>query len=134
MPEMKKYSIECRKGVDDLKSIYAFHGTSQGNTGGFNTAGASLNSNGWIVFSEDFKNKGIDPSDQKAIDKYSKEIAAENDKYITQLHKEGKYGEEYEVSIKLVYNPLYDAPSLFSDEEFPLENYSITFLDFNKNK
>lgn len=124
-----KYTIKGRRGITDLQSIYAFHFNDQGG-GDSNEAGLSLNSNGWWSFNDRFKNKGIDPRDQRAIDIESIAIAKENEEYINQLHLQNRYGEEYETTIEIVYNPLFDDPNISIPK---LESYRMEFLDFSKN-
>lgn len=125
--EIKTYSIKCHRGIDDLLSIYAFYYNDGGGGVGSNDIEWYKDSKGWISFIFD----GIDPTNQEAINEESRRRVIENDKYITQLIKEGRYKEEYEISISMVYNPLFDAPSLHKGE---LEPYTgrIVFLDFSK--
>lgn len=127
---MKKYTIKCKKGIDDLQSIYAFHSNDQGG-GGSNRAGISIGSGGWWSFNNHFRDKGIDPMDQEAIDKEVLEITKANSEYIDRLYKEGRYGEEYEMSLELEYNPLYDAPPDV-DAGQSLSSARIEFINFNK--
>jgi len=128
--ETNEYTVKCKRGIDDLESIYAFYFNDGG--GGSSTNDISVyTSDGWWSYNSEFRNKGISPIDQEAINKYSKEIAIRNEQYIDSLYKKGKYGEEYEIKIDMVYNPLFDKPS----DEFvsEIESSKIIFLDFNKN-
>lgn len=124
-----EYKFKRHRGIDDLQSIYAFNGNSQGDESHSSQIADYIASQGWMSF--DFT--GIDKTDQEAINAESARIDKANKEYIDQLYKEGKYGEEYEISVEMVHNPLLDAP----EEEVkpsPLTSYSMVFLDFNDDK
>lgn len=101
------YKLEMKKGLDDLKPIYAFRGNSQGDKSATNSINTYKNSGGWMSFIFDC------PLEQAAIDKQVEKNRLWNDNYIKELQKEGRYLEEYEISIELVHNPLFD------DDDFP---------------
>lgn len=127
MSDIRKYTVKCHRGVDDLQSIYTFIGNSQGDDSGTNEVG---DYGGW----RSFIFKGIDPTDQEAIYEESKRRVKANAEYIDKLHREGRYREEYEITIEMEFNPIYDAPSTNLSNLPPLESCKLVFLDFSKPK
>lgn len=129
MEGFKTYKVKgSNKGISDLKSIYAFHGNSQGDESRTNDVERFKNSEGWLSVSTYFKD--IDYLNQEEVNKLSFEIEKENDKYIESLHKSGEYGDyngDIELSIK--ENPMYDSPRRPGKS---LESYRMTFIDFSK--
>jgi len=110
MSDFKIYNIKrkIRKGIDDLKNIYAFLGNSQGDESYSNEIKDYEASEGWMSFVFE----GVDPTDQQAIYDESARRKKENDDYIADLIVKGEYGKEWEHSITmhLKPNPLFDHP------------------------
>jgi hypothetical protein len=119
---MTKYKIKGRRGIDDLQGIYAFIGNSQGDTSGTNDIEVYKASGGWMSFVFNCE------LTQEAINKESERIIEANSKYISQLIKEEKYGEEYESILSIEPNPLFD----YINTDKPTISHSFTILDFNK--
>lgn len=119
---MKEYKLKGKKGIDDLQGLYAFVSNSQGDTSGTNALDVYLMSDGWLSFVFNCK------LTQEAINKEVKRRFEANTKYISYLASEGKYGEEYEISIKLEENPLFDSPNINK----PLESYSSKIFDVSE--
>lgn len=128
MSDIRKYILKRQRGVDDLLSEYAFIGNSQGDDSTSNEIGDYIGSKGWISFIF----AGIDPTDQEAIYAESKRRHNLNLDYIDKLVKEGKYKEEYEITIEMEFNPIYDTPSSNLSDLPPLESCKLVFLDFSK--
>ena len=119
---MEEYKIKCKKGIDDLKSIYAFHGNSQGDDSVSNKLEDYINSKGWMSFGFDCE------LTQEAIDKESKERAIWNENYINELQKSGEYLKEYEISLKFNHNSDFDNINK-NIKYYPFENYGFVFLN-----
>lgn len=119
---MTEYKIKGRKGIDDLQSIYAFVGNSQGDGSGTNALDVYLISDGWLsfVFNCDL--------DQKSINKEVERRIEANAKYISELVRNDKYGEEYETSLQIEENPLFDSPI----SEKSLNSYSFKIFDVSE--
>ena len=119
---MKEYKLKYRHGIDDLKGIWAFTGNSQGYTNsGHNNIEWFKASEGWESFRFD-----CEMSDEAIAEEIKKRVKY-NEDYINQLHKEGRYGTEYEISVKMEENDLFDAPI----KDKPLMSYTATFLDLS---
>lgn len=131
MSEWKTLTFDSgRRGIDDLNSIYAFHGGSQGDDTRSNDVELYKASNGWLILNRDFKD--INYLDQNEVDKRSKEIDKENNLYIKRLKQNKKYGSKLpETNLKLKLVPLYDTPTKKISDK-PLESYRMTMLDFSK--
>lgn len=98
-----------RLGIDDLKSIYAFHGSSQGDTTQTNDLLEYQSSGGWLTKSSHFSD--VDYKDQESINKRSLEINNENNKYIDLLKSCNRYGESTPgIKIKMDYYEPFDKP------------------------
>lgn len=127
MNKSKEYKVQgTYKGINDLKSIYAFHGNSQGDTSVSNDIDVYKSSNGWMCISKYFKD--IDCSNQEEINKRSLKLKKENDKYIAQCHKNNTYGEyNGDITFKIMANPLMD-------NNIKIKKSSLVFdiLDFSK--
>jgi hypothetical protein len=123
---MSKHQFIGRLGIDDLKGIFAFVGNSQGDTSGSNEISDYIASKGWMSFVFD-----CNPNDQEAIYKEARERAVANTKYIDELQKEGRYGEEYTIDVELMDYPLFDDTY---PKNQPIESYEYKILDFSKNK
>lgn len=125
--EFSSHSFKGRYGIDDLQTIYAWHGNSQGDTSATNNTKEGQASEGWMsfVFSR------IDQNDQEAINNESKRREKANEEYIKQLKKEGKYGKEYVTTIHVKHNPIFDTPSVPTGESM-FENHKLVFVDKGK--
>jgi len=124
---MKKYKIKCKLGIDDLLCEVAFTSNSQGDTSGSNLISDYINSKGWMSITSGFEEIA---NDQKAIYKESERRYNVNIDYIEKLKAEGRYGEEYEISLKLQENPLFD--SNHYPKKQPMTSYRMIFLDTTK--
>ena len=132
MREFTEYAgPKIRLGIDDLKSVYAFHGNSQGDETRTNDVGVFHKSGGWLSINPFFKN--VDCASQEAVDKMSFKISCENLKYIEKLKSDGRYGEYTDgVKIFVQHDPLYDdCGRLFNK---PKVNYRLDVLDLNSIK
>lgn len=121
---MNKYTIDGKKGINDLKSIYAFHGNSQGDTSVSNNIEDYKNSKGWMSFHFDCE------LTEEAIIKESNIRKEWNESYIKELQSNGTYGEVYHLEVSIDNHPLLDDPNkplLF----YPLESYKLVFLDLS---
>ena len=128
MIELKTYSLKKKRGVDDLISEYAFHGNSQGDETQTNSIEAYKASQGWLSFG--FTCELTDEAIQKEV-AIRKE---QNEKYIQELKDSGRYLEEYEISISLAPNPIFDEPPSNKYPELrPMESYKFLLIDLNNN-
>ena len=119
---MKEYKIKGRRGIDDLQGVYAFVGNSQGDTSGTNDIEVYKSSGGWVsfVFNCDLE--------QNAINSESENRKLGNEEYIRILTETGKYTEEYENTISIEENPLFD----YVNTDKPTISHSFTILDLSK--
>lgn len=121
---MKEYKMTCRKGIDDLKSLFAFHGNSQGDTMATNDIEVYKDSKGWMSFTFDCE------LTQKAIAEEVLKRQRWNAEHIAQLQASGEYGQEYEITVKFA-ELTFDKPSIV--QESPLSSYKMIFLDSSEN-
>lgn len=119
---MTEYKIKGRRGIDDLQSIYAFVGNSQGDTSATNDIEVYKASGGWLSFVFNCE------LTQEAINLESERRIILNSQYIKELIENYKYGEKYETIIRVEHNSLFDA--CIKDKS--TSSYSFTILDFNK--
>ncbi len=124
MQKFTKYTVKLKRGIDDLKFEYAFKGNSQGDESVSNLISDYIASKGWMSYMFNC------PLAQYEINEEVERRKKWNIDYIVSLYKEGRYGEEYEVTLELIPNPLYDTPQVFTD--FPLQSCKMVFLDFTK--
>lgn len=125
---MSIHTLWFKKGIDDLKSIYAFHSSSQGDESASNSVNEYLGSGDWKYVPDHFKD--IDYTDQEAVNKRSKELAVENEKYIESLKYSDSFGDSYRVEVTTVAHKEFDKPEKPIKDN--LESYRMTFLNFNK--
>ncbi len=119
------YKITGRKGIDDLKSLYAFVGNSQGDSSASNSIEEYQAAKGWMsfVFTCELTQEAIEEEIQKR--------KSWNDAYIKELKETGEYGKIYYVNIQLELDPIYDAPT----KSAPVaESFRMEFLDLSKHK
>lgn len=103
---MKEYKYKGYKGISDLKDLSPY------------------GEYGEPAF------EGTDYNDPKAIgDEVSRRMSA-NEEYIKELKDSGRYGEEFEVSVMLQNNPLFDDNSY--PENRSMESYRMDFIDLSK--
>ena len=119
---MTEYKLKSRKGIDDLKGIYAFVGNSQGDNNSTNDLNVYLMSDGWLSFVFDCE------LTQEAINKESEKRIKENEEYIESLKKEGKYGKEYEITLNVEHNSLLDESIMDNSKS----SHSFVILDLNE--
>lgn len=124
MEQNKKYGFKIRKGIDDLESLYAFHGNSQGDTSCTNDISVYKASGGWMSFT--FKCELT----EEAINKEIIERKKRNFKYIDELTKSGEYGKEIEQIIEIEGNSVFDTPSNL-ETKHPTSSYSFLILDMD---
>ena len=127
MIELKTYSLKKKRGVDDLISEYAFYGNSQGDETQTNSIEAYKASQGWLSF--EFTCELTNEAIQKEV-AIRKE---QNRKYVQELKDSGRYLEEYEISISLAPNLIFDKPSNKYPEPRPMESYKFVLIDLNNN-
>lgn len=121
-----RYEIKGRLGIDDLYSLYAFHGNSQGDESVSNNIADFEASKGWMSFGFDCE------MTDEAIAKEIQRRKDYNELYIRNLRAQGRYGEEYIQYLELEYNPLFDGKQVFPHG--PLESYRMIFIDFSNNE
>lgn len=122
MEQNKKYSFKIRKGIDDLESLYAFHGNSQGDTSCTNDIDTYKASDGWMSFM--FKCELT----EEAINKEIIERKKRNFKYVDELTKSGEYGKEVENFIEIKEDAVFDTPPNLETKS-PTSSYSFLILD-----
>lgn len=131
------YNFKYKRGIDDLRNVYAWHGNSQGDESATNDIEEAKSRGSWMsyMFGD------IDPTDQNAINLESERRRKENDAYIAKLKLEGRFGEEYTVTMHVKHNPIFDTPP-FNKKVYigpspppsnPLESYKMVFIDLNKS-
>ena len=118
---MQEYKFKIKKGIDDLKGLYAFVGNSQGDTRCSNLISDYIASEGWMSFV--FDCELTDEAIQQEIVKRK----SWNEQYIQELKESNEYGQEVEYSMGIEHNPLFDKS--LDDKEYPLSSYSFIFLD-----
>lgn len=126
MGKMTQYKFKTRKGIDDLKSLYAFSGNSQGDETKTNDIQQYLDSKGWLSFNFD-----CELSSEAILDEI-KRREEWNNNYIKELMQKGEYGKEQENILSIEYNPLFDNEH-FVVVNKPLENYQFLILDYETN-
>lgn len=120
------YHIKLRRGIDDLKSLFAFRGNSQGDESKSNSIEEYKASKGWLSFMFDCE------LTDEAIAAEIEKRKLWNDNYLNELHTNGTYGEEYEIGIDFRYNPVFDTPNINMGPSVPLQSYRMVFLDNDK--
>lgn len=118
---MSKYQMKLRRGIDDLKSLFAFHGNSQGDESATNSIVTYVQAKGWLSFTFDCE------LTEEAIQAEIEVRRKANEEYVRVLKETGKYGEEYNVQINIQDNPAFDKPHNVT--ESPLSSYRMIFLD-----
>lgn len=120
---MKEYKLKCLKGIDDLKSLYAFVGNSQGDETRTNSIEDYKNSEGWLSYQFNV------PLTEQDIFKEIEIRNAWNIEYINKLKKTNEYGEEYFISLLMQDNPDFDIVSPMLQNNYPLSSYSFQTID-----
>lgn len=120
---MVEYKLKGRCGIDDLKSLFAFHGGSQGDETKTNSIKLYKFSEGWLNFIFD-----CELTEEAIFNEIEKRHNYNND-YIAELKKNGKYGTEYKISINLQENPLLDSNYPLNQ---PIDSYKMILLDLSK--
>lgn len=119
------YEITGRKGINDLKSLFAFIGNSQGDDSVSNNIQEYLDARGWMsfIFKCDLNKKAIESEIQ------NRKLWNEN--YIKDLKEKGEYGKIYIVNCEVELDHLYDAPI----KETPLtESFKMVILNVSGSK
>ena len=102
---MKEYKIgPYKRGVHDLKSLFAFHGNSQGDDSQHNDIQRYKDSMGWNSFCFAC---GLT---EEEIAKEIETRRAWNEAYVARLREEGRYEEEYFITVRIKHNPIFDSP------------------------
>lgn len=126
---MSNYKYKLRKGIDDLKSEYAFIGNSQGDTSVSNNIYDYLLSDGWMSYT--FKCPMTNEDIAKEIELRKKW----NKNYIQELKNNGTFGEEYENEIIITHHKIFDSFSnIVKHFENNLESYKFIMLDLNNKE
>jgi hypothetical protein len=120
---MERYKFKQRYGIDDLKSLFAFHGNSQGDETRTNSIELYKLSEGWLSFVFDCE------LTEEAIFNEIESRVIYNNNYISKLKESGKYGIEYEVIVNLQENPLLDNNYPIKQ---PIDSYKMILLDLSK--
>lgn len=122
----KKITIDrtVRLGIDDLKSEYAFQGSSQGDETLTNDVEEYNRQDGWLITTSRFE--GIELT-QQAVDNRVKEIKQENKDYIKELKNKREYGKEVDgsVTFEMESHSYWD-----NTEPYPVESKRFTILNF----
>ena len=119
------YKITGRKGINDLKSLYAFVGNSQGDSSASNSIEEYQAAKGWMSFVFDCE------LTQEAIEEEIQKRKSWNDAYIKELKETGEYGKVYFINVQVELDPIYDAPT----KSAPVaESFRMEFLDLSKHK
>lgn len=124
---MQDYSFIKKTGINDLKSLFAFEGNSQGDTSCSNSIEEFIASKGWMSFM--FK---CDLT-KEAIDEELAQRKLWNDNYIKELKENGTFGEDYCTNVSIELDPLYDSPISLESAK-PLMSHRITILDFSNHE
>lgn len=119
------YKITGRKGIDDLKSLYAFVGNSQGDSSASNSIEEYQAAKGWMSFVFDCK------LTQEAIEEEIQKRKAWNESYIKELEETEEYGKVYFINVEVELDPIYDAPIKSTPAA---ESFRMEFLDLSKHK
>ena len=119
------YKITGRKGIDDLKGLYAFVGNSQGDSSASNSIEEYQAAKGWMsfVFTCELTQESIEEEIQKR--------KSWNDAYIKELKETGEYGKIYYVNIQVELDPIYDTPIKSTPAA---GSFRMEFLDLSKHK
>lgn len=125
--EYTKYILKQKKGIDDLKSLYAFHGNSQGDESASNDIERYKDSKGWMSFTFD-----CDLTKEAIAEEVLKRDEW-NKAYIADLKEKGEYGQEFELTIAVQPNPLFDRENTYPKSQ-PLTSYEMVFIDFKTEK
>ena len=123
---MITYQFKIRKGIDDLKSLFAFHGASQGDETRTNSIEDYEQSKGWLNFIFDCA------ITKEAIAEEVERRRLWNERYVASLKSEGTYGEQITYNVNVAFNPLFDTPPIVP--AFPLSSYRMLFLDIKDKK
>ena len=119
------YKISGRKGINDLKSLYAFVGNSQGDSSASNSIEEYQAAKGWMSFVFDCE------FTQEAIEEEIQKRKSWNETYIKELKETGEYGKVYFINVQVELDPIYDAPI----KSAPVaESFRMEFLDLSKHK
>ena len=119
------YKITGRKGINDLKSLYAFVGNSQGDSSASNSIEEYQAAKGWMSFVFDCE------LTQEAIEEEIQKRKSWNETYIKELKETGEYGKVYFINVQVELDPIYDAPT----KSAPVaESFRMEFLDLSKHK
>lgn len=93
MEGFQEFKLKRKKGIDDLKCLFAFSGNSQGDESQTNNIQEYKSSGGWLSFNFDCE------LTEEAINKEIEIRKNWNEKYIQELKEKGQYNEEYEITI-----------------------------------
>lgn len=118
--KMKTITINCKYGIDDLKSVYAYRGNSQGDNSGSNDVEQNKN-NSWMSFGFDCEQT------QEAVNAEVLTRKAWNENYIEELKEKGEYGKPYELNVSFNPHPMFD-----SELAAPLQSHSFHIIDLSK--
>lgn len=119
---MNTYQMPFKKGIDDLQSLFAFRGNSQGDETQTNSIADYIASEGWLSFNFDCE------LTDEAIAKEIQSRKEANAAYIAELKATGEYGKTDYLSITVKPDPAFDNLSPLIEEQ-PLESYKMVFLD-----
>lgn len=122
---MELYKITGRKGINDLKSLYAFVGNSQGDSSASNSIEEYQAAKGWMSFVF-----GCELT-QEAIEEEIQKRKSWNDAYIKELKETEEYGKVYFINVQVELYPIYDTPTKITPAA---ESFRVEFLDLSKHK
>ena len=121
-PKMTTISVTHKMGIDDLENTSAYTG-SWGQGDHYSSNDVSANHPSYVSFK--FKCEET----QEAVDNEIKRLEKQNEEYIAELKRIGRFEEEYQVSATFVHHPLFDEPKA----EKPLMSSSFFIFDLTKS-
>jgi len=126
---MESIELKKKRGQDDLLSLVAFKGNSQGDEFATNDVKEANAYGNWCSYRFD---DDVDRNDQESINKEVERRRKWNEEYIQKLKDEGRYLEEYTTTIHFKSNPIFDVPTVTSGDDLPYKNMKIFFPEPKK--
>lgn len=117
------FTLKKKRGIDDLKGLYAFVG-SWGQGDHYYSNDCSEHHPSYVEFVFDCAKT------QEEVDKEVLRRKSENEQYISELKKQNRYGEEYEIGITFKKHPLFDD---VDNKEIKLTS-SFLMVNLNNNE
>jgi len=129
MSNHKDFTTTHKRGIDDLKSLYVFHYSGDGGGGhSSNDLDEYINFTRCVGTWGTVEFDGDCPLTKEGIASEIEKRQAWNDEYVTQLKKEGRYGEEYSMNYRVMNMDEFDKPSTGN----PMEGFGVIIPKKNK--